>query len=109
MLSDTKGVNMQPYMSHLIAELRQRWLPLVPGGQLQPSSDAGETAISITITAAGHLAAMHLDDATHVDALDQAAWTAIKETSYLPLPSEKNIAELKLRLYFVPGPRAGER
>ena len=108
-LSDTRGVDLQPYMSHLLSGLRQRWLPLVSRAQQQPSSIPGETGIAITITSTGHLAAMHLDDATHVEALDQAAWTATREMSYLPLPSEKNLASLKLRIHFVISPQATDR
>lgn len=108
-LSDTKGVDLQPYMSHLISDLRQHWLPLVPQGQRRTASNPGETSISLTLAADGHVAAMHLDDTTHIEALDHAAWTATKETSYLPLPTEKNLADLKLRIHFVTNPQAGNR
>ena len=52
---------------------------------------------------------MHLDATTHVEALDQAAWTATKETPYMPLPKEKSIADLKLRVHFIPNPQASDR
>ena len=104
-LSDTRGADLQPYMRHLTSDLRQHWLALIPRDHLSPAADTAETGIAITITASGHLAEMHLDGATHVAALDEAAWSATKSTAYQPLPAGKNLADLKLRLYFVPNPQ----
>ena len=100
---------MQPYMSHLISDLRQRWLSLVARAQMQSSSTRQETSITLALTPAGHLAAMHMDDATHVAVLDQAAWSAAKEASYLPLPTGSKAANLTLRVHFVLNPAPTDR
>ena len=103
-LSDTKGVDISPYMKTIVSEVRSHWQPPVatPGQQAIPD----ETIISLTIAPNGQVSAMHLDHPTNVVldkaavARDRAAWTAITSTRYAPLPPGLKDSPLKLRVIF---------
>jgi TonB family protein len=98
-LSDTNGANLSPYIKTLASDLKKHWLPLANTAN-QPPLKQQETAIDITIAPDGHIQAMQLEDSTHNTALDKAAWSAAKETTYLPPPAGIKDQTLKLRVHF---------
>jgi TonB family protein len=95
-LSDTGGVNINPYMKKTISDLTRRWDLLVPDTARHPLAK-DEASITFTIAADGKVSAMMLGDRTHNVALDKAAWSAVTTTSFLPPPT----GSLKLRVHFV--------
>lgn len=99
-LSDTNGADLSPYMKTLVSGLKTRWLPLANAAN-QPPLKQQQTAIDITIAPDGHIQAMKLEDSTHTIALDKAAWSAAKETTYLPPPTGIKDQTLKLRIHFM--------
>ena len=101
-LSDTQGVNFQPYVKLLLSNIEGQSTPLLPAAaRLNP----GETVIRLTIRPDGTIAAMHLDGSTHDVALDRAAWGAITGVGNFPaLPSAFHGPDLELRLHFVANP-----
>jgi TonB family protein len=101
-LSDTQGVNFQPYMKLLLSKMDGQWTPLLPAAaRLNP----GEMVIRFTIHPDGTIAAMHLDESTHDVALDRAAWGAITGVGNFPaLPSAFHGPDLELRIHFVVNP-----
>jgi TonB family protein len=99
LLTDTDGANVDPYVKNLMSDLKKHWLPLASAAN-QPPLKQQETAIDITIGPGGHIQAMQLEDSTHNTALDKAAWSAAKETTYLPPPAGIKDQTLKLRVHF---------
>jgi outer membrane biosynthesis protein TonB len=103
-LSDTSGVDpdeLQKYIQRLLYELRQTWIPRLPEETYPPLSKQGDTLISFTIAPDGHIVAMQLDGSTHDDAINIAAWGAIKGTPYAPLPKGMKDPDLSLRIRFM--------
>jgi TonB family protein len=98
-LSDTQGVNFQPYMKLLLSKIDGQWMPLLPvAARLNP----GEIVIRFTIHPDGTFAAMHLDESTHDVAMDRAALGAIAGVGKFPaLPQEFHGPDLELRIHFV--------
>ena len=100
-LSDTQGVNFQPYLKDLLHEIYGKWTPLMPDETRAPQNKQGETQIRFTINPDGTIAAMHLEDSTHDDALNRAAWGSITGVGKLPpLPQDFHGPNLQLRIHF---------
>ena len=101
-LSDTMGVDFGPYIKRLLQMVRASWIPLIPEETRPPLSKEGTTLIRFTIQKDGTLSYMHLDDSTHDDAINRAAWGGIKGVGqYPPLPADFKGAQLDLRIQFV--------
>lgn len=98
-LSDHQKVaDMSPYMRDLISNLRSKWLLELQTEHLQPKPQ--ETLITVTLAADGKVLAMHLDSSTEDESAGEAAWDAVKNASYAPLPADLKAPDLKLRLHF---------
>ena len=100
MLSDKGGVDLNPYFEHMVGALNGRWQPLVSSAEGSLTGRPEETVIGITILPDGHLGAMRVNAPAHDEALNKAAWTAVKEMHFAPLPGGMKDAALKLRLHF---------
>ncbi|HEX4156522.1 MAG TPA: TonB C-terminal domain-containing protein [Acidobacteriaceae bacterium] len=105
-LSDTQGVDFNPYLRRIIADIYRNWLPLIPEEAQPPLSKQGETLIRFTILPDGRIGAMHLDGSTHDDAINRSCWGSItSEGQFPPLPSQFHGPNLELRIhYFVNKP-----
>jgi TonB family protein len=99
LLTDTNGASVDPYMKNLISDLRKHWLPLASEAANHPLVKQEETVLSLSI-GPGRILAMQLEGSTHDTALDRAAWSAAKGTSYLPPPTGIRGPDLKLRVHF---------
>jgi hypothetical protein len=97
-LSDTQGVNFQPYMRLILSQMDVKGTLMVPAdARLNPS----ETLIRLTIYSDGTIAAMHLDGSAHDVDLDRAAWGSIVGVGkFPPLPKEFHGQGLELRIHF---------
>jgi hypothetical protein len=97
-LSDTQGVNFQPYMRLILSQMNAKGTLLVPAdARLNPA----ETLIRFTIYSDGTIAAMHLDGSAHDVDLDRAAWGSIVGVGkFPPLPKEFHGRGLELRVHF---------
>jgi len=101
-LSDTQGVNFQPYLQRIIRLIYQQWIPLLPEESRPPLNKRGTTQIRFTINADGTVAAMHLDGSTHDTALDRAAWGSITGVGqFPPLPKQFRGPNLELRIHYL--------
>jgi TonB family protein len=101
LMSDTGGVNVDVYMKNLISDLKKHWVPLATEAANQPLTKQEETLIGFTLAPDGQILSMRLEDSTHDTALDKAAWSATKGTTYLPLPKGMKDPNLKVRVHFV--------
>jgi TonB family protein len=101
-LSDTQGVNFQPYLQRILREIYEQWLPLLPEETRPPLRKQGTTQIRFTINPDGTIAAMHLDGSTHDDALNRAAWGSITGVGqFPPLPKQFHGPNLELRIHYL--------
>lgn len=101
-LSDTQGVNFNPYLQRILREIYQQWIPLLPEEARPPLNKRGTTQIRFTINPDGSIAAMHLDGSTHDDALNRAAWGSITGVGqFPPLPKQFHGPNLELRIHYL--------
>ncbi len=101
-LSDTQGVNFQPYIQRILRLIYQQWLPLLPEEARPPLNKRGTTQIRFTINPDGTIAAMHLDGSSHDDALNRAAWGSITGVGqFPPLPKQFHGPNLELRIHYL--------
>ena len=101
-LSDTQGVNFQPYIQRIIRLIYQQWLPLLPEEARPPLNKRGTTQVRFTINPDGTIAAMHLDGSSHDDALNRAAWGSITGVGqFPPLPKQFHGPNLELRIHYL--------
>lgn len=101
-LSDTQGVNFNPYLQRILREIYDQWIPLIPEEARPPLSKSGITMIRFTILPDGTIGAMHLDGSTHDDALNHAAWGSITGVNqFPPLPSQFHGPNLELRIHYL--------
>ena len=101
-LSDMMGVDFNPYLKRILREIYNNWIPLIPEEARPPLNKQGTTLIRFTIQADGHVSAMALDDSSHDDAINRAAWGGITGVGqFPPLPKEFHGPNLELRIHFL--------
>lgn len=101
-LSDTKGVDFQPYIARIMREIYEQWIPLLPEEARPPLNKQGITMIRFSINPDGTIGAMHLDGSTHDVALDRAAWGSITGVNqFPPLPKQFTGPNLELRIHYL--------
>jgi TonB family protein len=101
-LSDTMGVDFNPYLKKIIREIYNAWLPLIPEEAKPPLNKQGETLIRFTILPDGRIGAMNIDASTQDQALDRAAWGSITSVGqFPPLPSQFHGPNLELRIHYL--------
>ncbi len=101
-LSDTMGVNFDPYLKKIMRQIYNTWIPLIPEEARPPLNKQGVTQIRFTILPDGHIGGMTLEGSTHDDALNRAAWGSITGVGQFPsLPSEFHGPNLELRIHYL--------
>ncbi|MFC5861020.1 energy transducer TonB [Acidicapsa dinghuensis] len=101
-LSDTQGVDFNPYLQKVIRETYRTWDPLIPEEVNPPILKRGQCEIVFTILPNGRVQAhsMTLTGRSGDVALDRAAWGSIEGADYPPLPREFHGPYLQLRFRF---------
>lgn len=101
-LSDTMGVDFNPYLRRILHDIYVTWLPLIPEEARPPLNKQGETLIRFSILPDGRIGAMRLDGSTQDQALDRAAWGSITGVGqFPPLPKEFHGPNLELRIHYL--------
>jgi TonB family protein len=100
-LSDTRGVDFDPYMKQVIQATGGAWLKLIPESARPPMDKQGRVGIRFRIDPMGRLSGMVLEYPSGDIQLDRAAWGGIKGASpYPPLPAEFTGPYVELRFGF---------
>jgi len=99
-LSDTQGVDFGPYMQRVIRETYRAWDPLIPEEVNPPLSKAGQVEYVFSILPNGKVVGVTMTGRSGDTALDRAAWGAITDSDYPPLPKEFHGPYLQLRFRF---------
>lgn len=101
-LTDTQGVDFGPYLSEILAKVRQSWFTLIPE---DAKTKRGELAIEFAVIRDGRIADMRLKESSGYVPLDRAAWGAISASNPFPaLPEAFHGPYLALRLHFLYNP-----
>jgi outer membrane biosynthesis protein TonB len=101
-LSDTQGVDFDPYLRRILSDIRRNWEPLIPEEAEPPLNKQGETWIRFSIGPDGRILAMHLDGSTHDDAINRSCWGSItSEGQFPPLPAQFHGPDLELRIHYL--------
>ena len=103
-LSDTQGVDFNPYLRQILKLIYNTWLPLIPEEGRPPQKTQAETAIRFSIGPTGKILAMHLDSGIRKEKekFDRAAWGAITGIGqFPPLPVAFTGPHLELRVHFL--------
>jgi TonB family protein len=101
-LSDTQGVDFDPYLKRIVQEVRENWYRLIPESAEMKKGNLG---IEFAILKDGNVAGMKLVTSSGDIALDRAAWGGITASNPFPaLPAEFNGKFLALRFRFFYNP-----
>ncbi|MFZ3201543.1 MAG: TonB C-terminal domain-containing protein [Candidatus Acidiferrales bacterium] len=101
-LSDTQGVDFNPYIQRLLATLKRNWMAVMPESALM--GDKGMVFTTFQINPDGSVAPPDpiLERTSGKDALDNAAMSAIHASNpFEPLPSQFHGPYLRLRIVFI--------
>ena len=101
-LSDTQGVNFNPYLQRILREIYDVWIPLIPEEARPPLMKSGVTMVRFKILPDGTIGGIYLDGSTHDEALNRAAWGSITGVGqFPPLPSQFHGPNLELRIHYL--------
>ena len=101
-LSDTEGVDFNPYLQKIMREIYETWLPLIPEEARPPLNKQGETQIRFIILPDGRIGGMALEGSTHDDAINKSCWGSITGVGqFPPLPNQFHGPKLELRVRYL--------
>jgi hypothetical protein len=102
-LSDTQGVDFNPWLRRWYFETEHTWDPLIPDEVNPPLLKQGQCMIRFKVLPNGRImeGSMVLEGRSGDTALDRAAWGALTGSNYPPLPREFHGAYLELRAIFM--------
>jgi TonB family protein len=108
-LSDTKGMDMHPYLDRVLSSVRANWYNLVPESARAPIMKKGEVLIRFRVMKDGKIEDMHYVKSSGDIALDRAAYGGIVASSPLPpMPSDFGCKYLALQFHFLYNPGKGD-
>ena len=97
-LTDTQGINFNPYLSRVLQDVKQRWFELIPE---HVATKRGNVALEFAILKDGKLVGLRVVKTSGDIALDRPAWGSISGSNpFPPLPQEFNGSYIGLRLRF---------
>jgi TonB family protein len=111
-LSDTKGLNVKPYLKRVAGIVKANWHLLIPDIARQPRLEQGHVAIDFRVTKDGRIKDIKYHETSEDPKLDRAAYGAITGFGGLPsLPEDFPCESIALRFHFYynesPGDIAG--
>jgi TonB family protein len=104
-LSDTKGVDMHPYLEKVMAKVKANWYKRIPDSARAPVMKKGKLSIGFRVIKDGKITDLHYIESSGEFELDQAAYRGISDSSPLPpLPIEGcEFLVLQFRFHYNPG------
>ena len=107
-LSDTMGVNFDPYLARVLHDVRLNWYNLVPRVAHASQTKTGKVTIEFVILKNGKVEGMTLIGSSGDVSMDRGAWGGITASSpFPPLPPEFSGQYLALRFKFFYNPKKG--
>jgi TonB family protein len=100
-LSDTQGVDFEPYVEQALQSIGKLWLSSESAKVTSANRSQTEAIVRFTIASDGKISAMELVQSAHHIEIDRAAWASIRGVgAFPPLPTEFNGPNLVLRIGF---------
>lgn len=100
-LSDTMGVNFDPYLKRIVQIVNENWHTLLPESVYPPIRKSGTVAIEFAILKDGTVAGMKLAGTSGDPPLERACWGSITNSvPFPPLPGEFPGQYLALRFIY---------
>jgi TonB family protein len=100
-LSDTNGINIDPYLHSAIHTIQKHWYKLIPEEAKPPQMKHGAVAIEVSLLRDGNIQRPKITSSSDDHAMDTAALEAVEVSSpFAPLPAEFKGPILSLRLHF---------
>jgi TonB family protein len=100
-LSDTMGVNFDPYLKRVLQTVDRNWKLIMPESVFPPIRKSGVVAIEFAILKDGSVSGMKLAGSSGDAALERPAWGSITNSNpFPPLPSEFKGQYLYLRFNY---------
>jgi TonB family protein len=103
-LGDTMSVDFDPYLQQVLKTVKENWYHLAPPSAKDPKIMQGVVCIEFAILKNGKVKGMRLAGMTVDVQMGNAAWHAITDTRFPPLPAEFLGQYLALRFHFVHNP-----
>jgi TonB family protein len=101
-ISDTMGVNFDPYLRRIVYDTERAWWPIIPEVARPPLNKQGRVLVRFKIFKDGSVKNMTLEGPSGDVSLDRAAWGGILGASPFPqLPKEFKGDFIELRFYFL--------
>lgn len=99
MLSDSRGVDFQPYLVQVLTAVRRNWAVLIP--QSVRLGQRGRVVIQVAVETDGRIAKLVIASSSGFDPLDRAAVGALTASEpFPPLPREFTNSEVRLQFNF---------
>ena len=104
-LSDTKGVDMHPYLEKVMAKVKANWYKRIPDSARAPVMKKGKLSIGFRVIKDGKITDLHYIESSADIELDQAAYSGVIDSSPLPpLPIEGcEFLVLQFHFHYNPG------
>ena len=97
-LNDTKGTQLNSYIGSLAPELQQSFISnMTVFGAEAPTHE--QVSLLLTVDSEGRLSALRLSPGTRETAVAKAAWAAVRDTKFAPLPIILAGSVLSLRVH----------
>lgn len=108
-LSDTHGVNFEPYKAALLKTVKTNWYALIPLNARAPQNQKGKVAIELTVLKDGKVEGMKIAESSDDLRLDRAAWGGLTASEpFPPLPSDFSGPNIRMRFSFLYNPDKSE-
>lgn len=105
-LSDTRGVDLHPYLIGLKKKVQKNWNSLIPDNARGPEGKYGLVVLRFVILPDGSVQGLRIERRSSDEPLDRAAYGAIaSSTPFDPLPREFTASRLELRTSFLYNPK----
>ena len=99
-LSDTQGVDFNPYLQRILYEIRRNWMAVWP--ESVRMGRRGRVVLQFEVMRDGPIAKVYLVGASGFDPYDKAAFAGLMASApFPPLPSEFKGPMVRLQLAFL--------
>jgi TonB family protein len=101
-ISDTMGVDFDPYLKRIVYDTERAWWPIIPEVARPPLNKQGRVLVRFKILKDGSVKSMQLEGPSGDTSLDRAAWGGITGAApFPPLPKDFRGDFIELRFYFL--------
>lgn len=108
-LTDTRGVDLGPYVTRIVNVVRPHWYAVIPPSARAPLMKKGTLLIQFRVTKDGNVTDLQYVQSSGDVALDQAAHDGITSSApFPPLPKDFACEYVALRFHFYYNPAKGD-